>query len=402
MKVFVLNCGSSSIKCFLYDFAQGSLETSLWEAHVRWKKSFSEPFLRVENRSGNKYEESLGFKTAAETIKYLTQFLFRGKAAALNTLEEVDAVGHRIVHGGKEFHQSVFITPEVKEKIRALSELAPLHNLPQLEGIEILEKLFKGTPQIALFDTAFYHTLPKFAQIYSGPYKWYEEGIQRYGFHGISFQYCSRRAAALLSRDEKGLKMVICHLGSGASLCAIKDGKSVDTTMGFTPLEGLMMDTRSGSIDPGIIIYLLEKKKKGLQELSHELYSESGLLGISDVSSDMRDIIEKSSKGDERSTVALDIYIHRLNSFIGSMVASLKGMDVLVFTAGIGENTPLIRERVCDAFSFLGMRLDRVKNRRSSSKDRDLSLEESQVKVLLIHTQEAFEIASECKKKLSN
>lgn len=404
MKIFILNRGSSSIKCILYDFKSDPHHTEdpLWEAHLQWKNSFEKPSLTIKNKKGDEYSEVIKEKTTGEALKHAVDFLFQGKTAVLSTLDEINVIGHRIVHGGKYFHESVTITAEVKEKIRLLSELAPLHNLSELEGIEILEQLFKNTPQIAVFDTAFHHTLPKAAQIYPGPYKWYEEGIQRYGFHGISFQYCSKRGAEILNRDLSSLRMVICHLGSGASLCAIKEGKSIDTTMGFTPLDGLMMDTRSGSIDPGIILHFLERKKKTLEELSHELYNESGLLGISGISSDMRDIIEKSLEGNTRAAIALDIYLHRLKALIGAMIAALQGIDVLIFTAGIGENASLLRERVCETFSFLEMKLDKTRNNQISSEDRELSTADSKTKVLLIHAQEAFEIACECWEKTSN
>lgn len=390
MKIFILNCGSSSIKCYLYDFNE-TPHTSIspvWEGHLQWKNSFEKPYLTIKNAQGACHSEEVKEKTAGESLKHLVRLFLQGN-------EQVDVIGHRVVHGGRDFTESVLVTPQVKERIRSLSELAPLHNLSELEGMEILEQLFKDTPQIAVFDTAFHHTLPKAAQIYPGPYSWYEESIQRYGFHGISFQYCVRRATEMLKSDMSRLKAVICHLGSGASLCAVKEGKSIDTTMGFTPLEGLMMDTRSGSIDPGIILHLLDKKKSS-KELSHILYKESGLLGLSGTSSDMRDIFEKSLKGDTRAELALDVYMHRLNSCIGSMVASLQGMDVLIFTAGIGENAWFIRERVCDAFSFLGVKLDKKKNKQNTSQEIELSTQDSKIKVLVIPTQEAFEIACAC------
>ena len=402
MKILVLNRGSSSIKCYLYDFKNSpqQLVHPLWEAHLQWKNDFDEPALMIKTDRGAQYAEKIKEKTAKAALKHLLDFLIRGKAAVLSSLGEIDAIGHRIVHGGKNFSESVYVTAKVKKKIRLLSELAPLHNLPELESIEILEKLFGNTPQIAVFDTAFHHTLPQAAAIYPTPYKWYKEGIQRYGFHGISFQYCSRRSAQMLNQSANDLKMVICHLGSGASLCAIQDGKSVDTTMGFTPLDGLMMDTRCGSIDPGIILHLLEKKKKSAKEIARELYYASGLLGVSGISSDMRDIIAKSAQENSRAELALEIYLHRLSALIGSMVATLKGVDVLIFTAGIGENAPLIRKRICDQFSFLGLKLDEKKNQ-GSLEDCDLSAPGSKIKVLLIHTQEAFEIARECWKKAS-
>lgn len=396
MKIFVSNCGSSSIKCYLYDFsASFHPKEPLWEAHLQWKNEFSEPFLKVQAR-GNQYSKSVQGKNTKQALEEVLRLLYQGESAVLSSLDEIEVIGHRIVHGGKYFQKATLIDKGVKEKIRLLSEQAPLHNRAELEVIEVLEHLVKNRPQIAVFDTAFHGSMPVAAQIYPGPYRWYEEGIQRFGFHGTSFQYCSKRAAEILKRDLQDLKMVICHLGSGASLCAINGGKSIDTTMGFTPLDGLMMDTRCGSVDPGILLYLLEKKKLSAKEIEHELYKESGLLGISGISSDMRDIIERCAAKDTRATLALDVYIHRLNGLIGAMVASLKGIDALIFTAGIGENAALIRERVCDNFSFLGIKLDKIQNEQSSSADLQLSEASSKISVLLIHTQEAFEIASEC------
>ncbi len=342
MKILVLNRGSSTIKCSLYDNFTGTFTLPSWEDNKLVKRE----------------------------------------------IEGVQAIGHRIVHGGNHFKKSALIDSTVKDKIASLAKLAPLHNLTELEDIKKMEKLFPNTPQIAVFDTAFHHTLSEAAFTYPGPYKWAEEGIRRYGFHGISFQYCTKRASKLLNQDQKGLKMVICHLGAGASLCAVKDGKSIDTTMGFTPLEGLMMDTRSGSIDPGILLHLLDNKSP--KELSFELYHASGLLGISGIPGGMQAIIDNPSS---RTKLALDIYIHRLTSLIGSMVASLNGIDALIFTAGIGENAPVVRERVTNALSFLGIKLETNEN---SPEDQILSSPTSKVKVLLIHTQESFEIANDC------
>lgn len=363
MKVFVLNRGSSTIKAYLYEFnaPPNHAVDAIWETQVE-----------------------------TTTSQALMQLL---KMCPSN---QVDVIGHRIVHGGNYFRKSVRITPDVKEKIKQLGELAPLHNISELEGIDFCEQVFKGVPQIAVFDTAFHHTLPEATQIYPGPYSWYEKGILRYGFHGISHQYCARRVEALLNRDR--LKMVICHLGSGASLSAVKDGKSIDTTMGFTPLDGLMMSTRSGSIDPGIILHLL--KKQTPEEIFQELYKASGLLGVSGISSDMRVIVEESAKGNARASLAFNVYIHRLNSLIGSMIASLQGLDALIFTAGIGENAPLVRERVCDTFSFLGIQLDKQKNQQNPKEDLELTTLDSNIKVFVIHTQESFEIARECWKNL--
>lgn len=383
MRILVLNRGSSSVKCYLYDFKEAPRKCilPLWEAHLQWKNSFEGATLKIKDQQGT-HSEPIKERSAGLALQSVMKQLGE---------EKIDVIGHRIVHGGKYFHESVLITSDVKSKINLLSEFAPLHNLPELEGIEILEKLFENTPQVAVFDTAFHHTLPQSTVIYPGPYRWYEEGIQRYGFHGISFQYCSRRGREILNQD---LKMVICHLGSGASLCAVKEGKSLDTTMGFTPLDGLMMDTRPGSLDPGILLHLL--KHKSPEEISAELYKHSGLLGVSGISSDMRDIIEKSLEGNERASIALEVYLHRLAALIGSMVVSLQGMDVLVFTGGIGENASIVREKICATFSFLEVKLDTTKNADPLSEDSDLSTPDSKTRVLLIHTQEAFEIAKEC------
>lgn len=380
MNVIVLNCGSSTIKCALYQ------NSFVWEALIEWKNGFADAALTIKKQDKTKHKESLKQTNPIAALDYLLSLVH---------LEKPNAVGHRVVHGGHLFKASVRITSEVKKAIREFSKLAPLHNLFQLEAIEFMERRFPNALQVAVFDTAFHHTIPEAARIYPGPYQWVESGICRYGFHGISFQYSAKKAAEM---TQSIAKMVICHLGSGASLAAVKDGKSIDTTMGFTPLDGLMMGTRSGSIDPGIILYLLERKKKTPGEISEELYYHSGLLGLSGISSDMRDLLEKQEVA--RAKLALDVYLHRLNALIGSMIASLQGIDALVFTAGIGENASLLRKRVCENFSFLGVKLDPTQNERRHEKDAILSSNDSKVKILLIHTEEALEIAKECLKLL--
>lgn len=348
MKILVINRGSSSIKSSLYDFSPSS-QCLIWESETESTKLDLAPFKNIE----------------------------------------IDCIGHRIVHGGKKYQRSARIDPTLKKEIKRLSALAPLHNKADLEAIQKLENIFPNIPQVAVFDTAFHHTMDEAATTYPGPYNWLKMGIRRYGFHGISFQYCTRRAKEIL--DAMPEKMVICHLGSGASLCAVKNGKSVDTTMGFTPLEGLMMDTRSGTVDPGILLHLLATRKRTVKQLSRELYEKSGLLGLSGVSSSMRDILNTDTP---RAKLALDVYVHRLSTMIGSMIATLGGVDTLVFTAGIGENAPLIRKRVCDQLSFLGIEIEATVNH---GKDTLISSENSPVKVLVIHTQEALEIARECR-----
>jgi acetate kinase len=386
MKIFVVNAGSSSLKCALYELGTHSKKVSpaLWEAHLQFKKGKKRSILKIKSANLDK-RESHSFPNLKAGLNYIVGAL----KSNLLSLDEIDVVGHRVVHGGEKYTKSTLITSQVKAQIHQLEEIAPLHNHPALECIEVMEKWIKK-PQVAVFDTAFHHTMPPSAYIYPGPYTWVNHRIRRYGFHGTSFQYCSQKAKEMCSK--KNSKMVICHLGAGASLAAIKNGKSIDTTMGFTPLDGLMMDTRSGSIDPGIIFHLL--KKMSAKEIEKELNEKSGLLGISGVYSDMREIEEHLRS--QRVKLALDIYIHRLNACIGSMIASLQGIDALIFTGGIGENSSIIRKKVADSFAFLGLKIDASKNKSQSSEDRELSTPKSLVKVLLIHTQENFEIAKEC------
>jgi acetate kinase len=365
MKALIVNCGSSSIKCCLYTFTHlpESFIPPDWETHITWKNTSSQ-------------------------IPDLQGILPFTKS------DKIECIAHRFVHGGQKYRESVFINAEVKQDLRLLLPLAPLHTNRSLAVVEAIETHFPQAPQIAIFDTAFHTTLPQAAFTYPGPYTWLQKGVRRYGFHGISFQYCIAQVTKILGSTPQ--KMVLCHLGSGASLCAAYEGKSIDTTMGFTPLEGLMMDTRSGSIDPGILLYLL--KEKSLSELKQELYEKSGLLGLSGISSDMRDILERAQKNNRRAKLALDVYIHRLLSSIGSMIASLGGIDALVFTGGIGENASFIRKEVCQRLGFLGINATRDGERKN---DCVISSKDSAVKVLVIHTQEAFEMAKECWKLLA-
>lgn len=364
MKILVLNQGSSSLKCALYEFNRhpSSVIQPIWENHLTWDS-----------------------KEPKETQ------LHKALLACL-TEHRIDCIGHRVVQGGAKYQKSTLIDRAVKQEVLRLADLAPLHNVLDVEGMEILEKLLPNTPQIAVFDSAFHHTMPLYASTYPGPYAWKEMGIQRFGFHGISYQYCAQRAKEVLQKEIEN--MVICHLGAGASLCAVKRGKSIDTTMGLTPLEGLMMDTRSGTVDPGILLYLLQKKGKTCEQISTEMYTQSGLLGISGAGSDMKTVIKQAEQGHTRAQLALDMYIHRLNGLIGSMIASLGGIDALVFTGGIGENSTKIRERSCLAFQFLGVRL--TPPLQEYPQDTIISTKDSKVDVLLLHTQEAFEIGREC------
>lgn len=396
MKILVLNSGSSSQKSALFelerDLPPGPVPP-LWEGKLQWDGDKEE--LHILNRSGR--EVQMAGKTGVHraAVAAMLENLWSGPTAVLKSHAEIAIVGHRIVHGGPKLTDPVRVTPVVKQEIENVSAIAPLHNQAGLEGIELTEKLFPNVPQIAVFDTGFHRTLPDAAKIYAVPYKWYEQGIRRYGFHGINHEYCVHRAAKLLHRDLRSLKIVTCHLGNGCSLCAIDGGKSVDTTMGFTPLEGLMMGTRSGSVDPGILTHVLETQNLDATKLDRVLNHESGLLGVSGVSSDMRDVLAAAREGNARAKLAFDIFIHRLQSEIGAMAASLGGLDVLVFTAGIGENSLEVRHAACTKLEFLGVALDDLANA-GLEPDCEISRESSRVRVLVIRAQEDWAIAKKC------
>jgi acetate kinase len=330
----------------------------------------------------------------------LLDTLWSGRTQALASADEIDVVGHRVVHGGPHFEDPVLITTEVKSAIAGASAFAPLHNAAELEGMAIIEKLLGAVPQVAVFDTGFHRKMPLSAAVYPGPYEWFTSDIRRYGFHGINHQYCAVRAARLLGRDVKSLRLVTCHLGAGCSLAAIREGQSVDTTMGFTPLEGLMMGTRSGSVDPGILTYLMRQGHLHGQEIDDALNQKSGLLGISGISGDMREILNAMKQGHSRAKLAFDIYVHRLKAGIGAMVAALGGIDALVFTAGVGENSPEVRAAACGNLEFLGLNLDTAANARLSP-DVDIATLDSRVRILAIRAQEDWAIAGECWKLIS-
>lgn len=400
MKILVLNAGSSSQKSCLYEIDRQGLPDEppepLWEAAIDWTNHQGFAQIKVKTSTREVLQEEIQTQSNLKAIAHLLATLWQGKTAVINCPSEIDAVGHRVVHGGREYSETVKVTAEVKAAIARLFALAPVHNPMNLEGIEAIESIL-GTeiPQFAVFDTAFHSHLPDAAAIYPGPYQWVEQGIRRYGFHGISHQYCARCAAQLLCRDLKDLRLIICHLGNGCSLSAVRSGRCVDTTMGFTPMDGLMMGSRSGSVDPGILIHLIREENYTADRLDRELNRESGLKGISGISADLRQVMAEIDAGNLRAKLALDIYIHRLRSCIGSMLASLEGLDALVFTAGIGENSALVRSLACQAFEFLGLKLDAEKNQ-SRPSDRDIATTHSTIRVLVIRTQEDWAIAQQC------
>lgn len=398
MKILVLNAGSSSQKSRLYELGDNlpsQPQAPLWEADADWSEQQGETRCKIATSTGQSLEEKLPTASRQDVIAYLLKTLWSGKTQVIAQASEIDIVGHRVVHGGQEYRESTKITPTVKDAIKRISSFAPLHNPLNLEGIEAIERILPRVPQVAVFDTAFHSQLPLEAIVYPGPYDWFEQGIRRYGFHGISHQYCSQRAAQLLGRNLATLRLVTCHIGNGCSLAAIQDGHSIDTTMGFTPLEGLMMGSRSGSVDPGILIYLLRQKGYSADQFDTILNKESGLKGVSGVSGDMRAIHEAIRQGNERAKLAFAIYVHRLRSSIGSMIAVLDGLDALIFAGGVGENDAEMRADVCATFAFLGLHLDAQKNAQSPS-DEDIAAADSAVRVLIVQTQEDWSIAKEC------
>jgi acetate kinase len=398
MNVLVLNSGSSSQKSCLYQIGATLPDdppTPTWEGKIEWVDDRAQ--YSIKHSRGVSRKEVTSGGSRGEDIERLLQNLWSGETQAISGPSEIDVVGHRVVHGGSQHFEPSIVTAEVKSAIEGVSVFAPLHNHAELEGMEIVAKLLGPVPQVAVFDTGFHRTMPLPAATYAGPYEWFEQGIRRYGFHGINHQYCAQRAAHLLGKDLNSLKLVTCHLGNGCSLAAIREGRSVDTTMGFTPLEGLMMGTRSGSVDPGILTYLARQRQFSGEQLDEVLNQKSGLLGVSGISGDMRQILAASKSGHQRAKLAFDMYIHRLRQGIGAMISVLGGVDALIFTAGVGENSPEVRVAVCDNFAFLGVRLDQGKNAQSPLvNDVDISAQDSTVRVLVIHAQEDWMIAREC------
>ncbi|MDZ8259517.1 acetate kinase [Nostoc sp. ChiQUE01b] len=399
MKILVLNAGSSSQKSCLYEITDAAFPTQapqpLWEGKINWTQDRGVAEIEVKTATGGTLQESISGDSRQAHLTYILNTLSHGATKVIDRLSEIDVVGHRIVHGGEDYRDSVVITEDVKKAIAGLSNLAPEHNPAAVEGIEAIENILKDVIQIAVFDTGFHATLPDAAAIYPGPYQWVEQGIRRYGFHGISHQYCSQRATQILGRDVASERLIICHLGNGCSLAAIKNGRSIDTTMGFTPVEGLMMGSRCGSVDPGILIYLLRHCNYSIEKLDELLNKASGLKGISGVSSDMREVREAIIQGNSRAQLAWDIYVHRLRSGIGAMLTSLGGLDALVFTAGVGEHSAEIRQAVCEAFGFIGLKIDLEKNQQQPV-DEDIGTPDSAVRILVIHTQEDWAIAGQC------
>ncbi|SHH28391.1 acetate kinase [Caloranaerobacter azorensis DSM 13643] len=393
MKILVINCGSSSLKYQLIDMTNEEVLAKGLAERIGIDGS------RVKHRTIGKEEVIIekpmsNHKVALEIV---LNALTDSEHGAIKSMEEISAVGHRVVHGGEKFSGSVVIDDEVLKVLRECSDLAPLHNPPNIMGIEACQELMPNTPMVGVFDTAFHQTMPKSSYIYPLPYELYEKyGIRKYGFHGTSHKYVSNRAAEILGKDINELNIITCHLGNGASLAAIKRGKSIDTSMGFTPLEGLVMGTRCGDIDPAIVTFLMEKENMSISEVNNLLNKKSGVLGISGVSSDFRDIEEAAAKGNERAQLALDKFTSRVKKYIGAYAAIMGGVDVIVFTAGLGENSPETREAICEGLEFMGIEIDKDKNK-VRGKETIVSTENSKVKVLVVPTNEELMIARETK-----
>lgn len=402
MKILVLNAGSSSQKSCLYDMTTTIPPLApqpLWEGKINWTEDKNQAEITVKTAIGATLQETIVSDSPQVQFAYLLSTLIHGATQVIDDLSVIDVVGHRVVHGGQDYKEAVIITENVKQAIARLCNLAPAHNPAALAGIEAIEKSLGNIPQVAVFDTGFHNTLPDAAAIYPIPYNFAEQGIRRYGFHGISHQYCANRAAEILGQDLLSLRIITCHLGNGCSLAAVKNGCSIDTTMGFTPLDGLMMGSRSGSIDPGILIYLWQQYNYSSEELDNMLNKLSGLRGISGISSDLRDVIAAKEQGNKRAQLAWDMYVHRLRSGIGAMLASLAGLDVLVFTAGVGEKSAEIRQAACEPWGFLGLKIDLEKNQQQPV-DIDIATFDSMVRVLVVETQEDWAIAQQCYKLL--
>ena len=389
MKILVLNCGSSSIKYALYNMDDKSVITSGGIEKIGLPDSFITVKLNGEK---HKMERPIAEHTAG--VQWIFEVLTTGDYAVLKNLEELDAVGHRMVHGGEKFNKSVRLTPEVMEAFAACNDLAPLHNPANIKGVNAVSALLPNIPQVGVFDTAFHQTMPDYAYMYALPYNLYKEyGVRRYGFHGTSHRYVSQRVCEFLGVKPEGKKIITCHIGNGASIAAVKDGKCVDTSMGLTPLEGLIMGTRSGDIDAGAVTFLMDKLNLDTKGISNLLNKQSGLAGVSEASSDFRDILAGIAAGNDKARLAKEMYTYRIKKYIGQYAAAMGGVDIILFTGGAGENQWEVREGATKGLEFMGVKLDDQKNRSCRATEAILSADDSKVIVCCIPTDEELMIA---------
>ena len=392
MNVLVINCGSSSLK-----FQLINAETEKVLAKGLCERIGIDGRLTYQPAGGEKEKSDLAMPTHTEAIQFVIDALTNEKTGVVKSLDEIGAVGHRLVHGGEKFASSVVITDEVKKAVEECNDLAPLHNPANLIGVAACEKLMPGTPMVAVFDTAFHQTMPEKAYMYGLPYEYYEKyKVRRYGFHGTSHSFVSKRAAELAGKSYDEVKTIVCHLGNGSSVSAVLNGKCVDTSMGLTPLEGLVMGTRSGDIDPAIMEFIAKKENLDIEGVMEVLNKKSGVFGISGgLSSDFRDLTDAMNAGDKKAKIAMDVFSYRVAKYIGSYAAAMNGVDDIVFTAGIGENDDYVREEVCKYLGYLGVDFDSEVNKGLRGKEAELTKEGSKVKVFVIPTNEELAIARE-------
>ncbi|WP_418554020.1 acetate kinase [Prevotella sp.] len=392
MKILVLNCGSSSIKYALYNMDDKSVMTSGGAERV----GLDGAFVKVKLPNGEKKQIMHDIPEHTEGVKFIFSLLTDPEIGVIKDLKEIDAVGHRMVHGGEKFNKSVLLTDEVLKAFEACIDLAPLHNPANLKGVKAVSELMPGLPQVGVFDTAFHQTMPAHSYLYAIPYELYEKyGVRRYGFHGTSHRYVSQRVCEFLGVNPADKKIITCHIGNGGSVAAVDGGKCVDTSMGLTPLEGLMMGTRSGDIDGGAITFLEKKLGLDADGMSNLLNKKSGVLGISGISSDMREIDTAVEQGNERAKIALDMYNYRIKKYVGAYAAAMGGCDIIVFTAGVGENQYSMREQVCANMEYMGVKLDVEKNKTVRGEEAIISTPDSKVTVCVIPTDEELMIATD-------
>ena len=393
MKILVVNCGSSSIKYQLISMTDESVLAKGLVERIGLEGSI----LTHQPSGKDKVPMKIDIPDHGKGIELVLAALIHPEYGVLQSMKEILAVGHRVVHGGEKFADSVLITPEVMSALESCIDMAPLHNPPNILGINACAKLMPNIPQVGVFDTAFHQTMPKHAFLYGLPYEAYEKyGLRRYGFHGTSHKYVAQRVSEEMNEHMTNLRIITCHLGNGASITAVKYGRSIDTSMGFTPLEGLVMGTRCGEIDPAIIPFLMKKEKMSPDQIDDYLNKKSGVLGVSGISSDFRDIEEASTAGNERAQLALDIFAYKVRKYIGSYAAAMGGVDAIVFTAGLGENSPSMRDKICNGLEFLGTRIDPDRNN-VRGKATEISVDGSRVKIYVIPTNEELVIARDTK-----
>ncbi|TFH36120.1 MAG: acetate kinase [Bacteroidia bacterium] len=400
MIILVLNCGSSSIKYKVFEMSNGAevLAKGLVE-----RIGLTDGIITYKSAGKSPYKEIVDIPDHTIGIDLVIKALTNREHGVINDITDIKAVGHRVTHGGENFTESVLISSNVKRDIEACGELAPLHNPANLKGILSVEKLIPGVPMVAVFDTSFHQTMPDFAYMYAIPYEYYEKyKIRKYGFHGTSHKFVANKAARLVGKDIKELKIITCHLGNGASITAIDKGLSVDTSMGFTPVDGLIMGTRTGEIDPGVLIYIADKEHLNVQGVSNMINKKSGVMGITNLSSDMRDLELAAQDGNERAILALNMYAYKVKKFIGAYIAAINGCDLLVFTGGIGENDFNLRKLICSGMESLGLLFDEEANDNKKGIDFVISKPESRIKVMIVTTDEEVVIASDTKTLVSS